>query len=214
MVRKKVTNYIFFIFPGNKCQDSSLAAFKSRNHLHYVTDYVWDQIIASYTHLIFSVNFDIYTQDRPGFQKLYRGLSDKAWDKALDLVKYTTTRGGKPVFDIALNLTNIDTLGVYETTVDELKSLEKAIELEKTLSEKAYKMHDHFTSHKGAEIKDLDAGIAHYVEEEFIEYQAETIRKLTGYHNDFVTLLGDEKCQKDKNGALACYLFDEYLQKQ
>lgn len=194
------------------CVTSSLAAFKSGSHLNMITDYVWDQIAASYTHLIFSVNFDIYTRDRPGFQKLYRGLSDKAWDRALHLIKYYTVRGGKPVLDIANNLTNIN--GDYPTSVEEVRSLKEAVRLEKDLSAKAYKIHAHFSSHKGSDIKDLDAGIAHYVEEKFIEDQADTIRHLTGYYNDLSTLLGNEKCTKSKNGALACYLFDEYLQKQ
>lgn len=175
---------------------------------------MWDQIVASYTHLLFSVNFDIYTRDRPGFQKLYRGLSDKAWEKAIDLTKYYTTRGGQPNFNLPQNLTNVEPLGEFETSVDELKSFVEASKLEKALSARAYEIHAHFSSHKGKENKDLDAGIAHYFEEEFVEYQADTIRKLVGYHNDFKTILGGENCQKDKNGALACFMFDEYLQKQ
>lgn len=193
------------------CTSSTMAAFASKRHLNLLTDYVWDQITASYTHLLFSVNFDIYTRDRPGFQKLYRGLSDKAWDRALDLVKYYTLRGGIPVLDIA-SLTNVNS--TYPTSVEEVRSLKEAIALEKDLSKKAFKIHSHFSSHKGAEINDLDAGVAHYVEEKFIEDQSETIRKLTGYHNDLSTLLGNEKCTKSKNGALACFMFDEYLQKQ
>lgn len=195
---------------------SSVAAFgtDAPHQTYRLTDYVWDQIIASYTHLLFSVNFDLYTRDRPGFEKLYRGLSDKAWEKAIDLSKYYTTRGGRPNFNLAQNLTNVETLGKYPTNVEELKSLEEAVNLEKKLMERSYAVHAHFSSHKNAEHKDLDAGIAHYMEEEFIEYQAETIRTLVGYHNDLKSILDGEKCVKDKNGALACYLFDDYLRKQ
>lgn len=130
------------------------------------------------------------------------------------MVKYYTIRGGKPVIDNAFNVSNLKSITEHTVSVDELQSLKQALRLERELSKKAFDIHNRFSSHKSGEIKDLDAGIAHYIEEEFVEYQAETIRKLSGYHNDFITLLSEENCEKSKNGALACYMFDDYLQKQ
>lgn len=51
--------------------------------------------------------------------------------------------------------------------------------------------------------------IAHYLEEEFIEDQATTIRKLSGFTNDLRKLL-DESV----DSSLSLFMFDEYLQKQ
>lgn len=196
-----------------------------------LTDYAWNEIVGSYSHLLLSVNFDSYTKDRPGFEKLYRGLSDHAWNKAIDLIKYVTKRGGK-LHDIwDYNTQNItlhyldpnvgDNKGYVskpveiETSVEELLSLEQAVKIEKSLSQSSYAIHNMVQSHHKLAKKHLDAGIAHYIEEEFIEDQADTIRKLVGYHNDFRTILGGEDhCTANKNTQLACFLFDEYLQKQ
>lgn len=54
--------------------------------------------------------------------------------------------------------------------------------------------------------------IAHFIEEEFIEDQASTIRKLSGYTNDLKKLLKEYKDTNDV--SLSLYLFDEYLAKQ
>jgi ferritin len=35
---------------------------------------------------------------REGFEKLFRKLSDSAWDDAIDLIKYITKRGGTMEF--------------------------------------------------------------------------------------------------------------------
>lgn len=51
--------------------------------------------------------------------------------------------------------------------------------------------------------------ISHYIEEEFIESQAGTIRKLAGHVNDLKHLM-----HGSNDASLALYMFDEYLQKQ
>lgn len=50
--------------------------------------------------------------------------------------------------------------------------------------------------------------VAHYIEEEFLEYQTKKIRELSGWTNDVKTLLSGKK-----DPALSLFLFDEYLQK-
>lgn len=159
-----------------------------------------------------SINFDTYTKDRPGFEKLYRGLSDSAWNKAIDVIKYAAKRGGKPdVTKIQTKMSNnTEDIGA---SVSELKSLKEAVKIEKLLSTHAFKIHNDVQSHHHKEKNHLDAGMAHYVEEELIEDQAETIRKLVGLHNDFQTIMnGEAECTNNKNTQLACFLFDEYLQ--
>lgn len=49
--------------------------------------------------------------------------------------------------------------------------------------------------------------IAHYLEENFIEDQAATVRKLSGYTNDLRSLIDDTR----GDTSLSLHLFDEYL---
>lgn len=198
-----------------KCTSSRVAGFEkdSDGLSQKLIDYAWDQIVASYDHLLLSVNFDTYTKDRPGFEELYRSLSDSAWEKAIDVIKYVAHRGGTPdVSNIKTKLSGLKGAETIEASVSELKSLEEAVKIEKLLSNHAYKMHNEVQSHHNKEKVDLDAGMAHFVEEELIEGQAGTIRKLVGLHNDLKTILnGQAECLSNKNTQLACFLFDEYL---
>lgn len=217
------------------CESSKIAGMEKDGTVlsNKLTDYAWNQIVGSYEHLLLSITFDTYTKDRPGFEKLYRGLSDTAWNKAIDLIKYTTKRGGKFPNDwdystknyslkyLEPTATNSDAhvmagpIQKLDKPVSELLSLEQAITVEKALAKTAFALHNEVQSHHKNAVKDLDAGVAHYLEEEFVEYQEDTIRKLVGYHNDFRTILGGEyECTTDKNTQLACFLYDEYLQKQ
>jgi ferritin heavy chain len=216
-----------------KCETSKIAGIEADPDVaEKLTDYAWNQIVASYDHLLLSVTFDSFTKDRPGFEKLYRDLSDAAWKKSIELIKYVTKRGGKinKYWDLSKKssiLSYIDPLQTntafkgeakfFETTIPvlELRSLGEAIEIEKALSKTAYAIHNEVQSHHKTQKKDLDAGVAHYLEEEFIEGQADTIRKLVGYYNDFKTITGGkDDCSANKNVQLACYMFDEYLRKQ
>ncbi|XP_063699803.1 ferritin light chain [Culicoides brevitarsis] len=195
-----------------QCMSSRVAGFEKDNDLgQKLVNYAWDQIAASYDHLLLSVNFDTYTKDRPGFEKLYRGLSDAAWNKALEVIKYVALRGGKP--DVSVIQENVSGKTV-QASVSELASLKEAVKIEKLLSQHAHNIHNEVQSHHKLEKNQLDAGMAHFVEEELIEQQTENIRKLVGLHNDFQTLLnGEPECISNKNTQLACFLFDEYLQK-
>lgn len=42
--------------------------------------------------------FGNYEQNREGFSKLYRKLSDDTWGKSIELIKYITKRGGSMDF--------------------------------------------------------------------------------------------------------------------
>lgn len=197
------------------CSSSSIGGFERSNKelSDKLVAYAWDQIVASYDHLLLSVNFDTYTKDRPGFEKLYRGLSDSAWEKAIEVIKYVAQRGGKPDVN-TIHTKYAASPKSIEASVVEVQSLEEALKIEKLLSTHAFKIHDEVQSHHKTEKKELDAGLAHFVEEELIEGQAGTIRKLVGLHNDLKTILkGEDDCTNDKNTQLACFLFDEYLKK-
>lgn len=52
-------------------------------------------IETSFEFLLMSTHFGNYEANREGFKGLYRKLSDKSWEEAIDLIKYIAQRGGK-----------------------------------------------------------------------------------------------------------------------
>lgn len=52
-------------------------------------------IETSFEFLLMSTHFGNYEAHREGFKGLYRKLSDKSWEDAIDLMKYIAQRGGK-----------------------------------------------------------------------------------------------------------------------
>lgn len=49
--------------------------------------------------LLQSSYFGNHEANRGGFEKLYRELSDEAWEKSIDLIKFITKRGGHMEFN-------------------------------------------------------------------------------------------------------------------
>jgi len=91
--------------------------------------------------------------------------------------------------------------------LNEINALALTLDYEKTLSLEAHHIHERYSHAKHP--TEYDPEVAHFIEEEFIEDQASTIRKLSGYTNDL------KKLFKDTNDiSLSLYLFDEYLAKQ
>lgn len=45
-----------------------------------------------------STHFGNYKDQRLGFEKFFRSLSDRTWNDAIDLIKYLTKRGRKMNF--------------------------------------------------------------------------------------------------------------------
>lgn len=86
--------------------------------------------------------------------------------------------------------------------LNEFSSLAKALDTEKSIAEEAFRIHL-----QAQQINKLDPSIAHYLEEKFIEPQADTIRTIAGYSNDLTKLMNE------KDNSLSVFLFDEYLQK-
>lgn len=55
-------------------------------------------INASFEFLLMSTHFGNYDANRDGFKGLYRKLSDKAWNDAIDIIKFIAKRGGRMNF--------------------------------------------------------------------------------------------------------------------
>jgi len=168
--------------------------------------YVNSQLTTSYDYLLLSTHFNSYQKNRPGFEKLFNGLSDKAWDRAVDLIKHITKRGGVANFNQRNEIPSTVGQQQRKLEVDELHALALALDSEKKLSLDAHHLHrrvSHIDHHEH-----YDPEITQYLEEKFLEDQADTIRKLSGYTNDLSKLV------KVSDPSLSLYLFDEYLAKQ
>ncbi|XP_015607787.1 uncharacterized protein LOC107273783 [Cephus cinctus] len=158
-------------------------------------------IETSFEYLLMSTHFGNYEVNREGFKGLYRKLSDKAWDDAIDVIKFIAKRGGRMNFNqLPRFKKNGKESRILELT--ELNSLAKALDTQKQLADEALRLHGQATQHSKQ-----DASVAHYLEEHFVEKQADTVRDLAGHTNDLKSLLGD------RDASVSVFLFDEYIKK-
>lgn len=181
----------------------------------------------SFEFLLMSTHFGNYEANREGFKGLYRKLSDKSWEEAIDLIKYIAQRGGKMdlnqlprskksvsivfyLFQLIFSLwkkgdsyqcyhcSQIKDSKVLELT--ELNSLAKALDSQKQLADEALRIHAQAQHHTKQ-----DAAVAHYIEEHFVESLSERVRQLAGYSNDLKNML------EERDASVSVFLFDEYL---
>ncbi|XP_065078202.1 ferritin light chain-like [Ochlerotatus camptorhynchus] len=175
---------------------------------HIQTDlnkYTKQMLDKSFDFLLLSSVFDVYSMDRPGFEKLYRKASDKAWEDTIDLIKYQSRRGASVQVGGGEGPNTIhDVASLVQS--NETSSLELALEYEKILATEAHRIHKKI-SHADS-TKHYDPDVAHYLDEKLIEYQSGQIRKLSGY----ITNLNDI-IREANTKALGVQLFDEYLDK-
>jgi ferritin heavy chain len=176
-------------------------------HVKEIQRYANHQIEKSFEYLLLAANFGTYIKNRPGFEKQFRSLSDKSWGNGIELIKHITKRGGAHDFNA---VPNNRTEKKQILDLNELNALALTLDYEKTLALEAHRIHEKYSHARNQ--AEYDPEIAHFIEEEFIENQAGTIRKLSGYTNDLKKLLKEYKDTNDV--SLALYLFDEYLVKQ
>jgi len=155
-------------------------------------------ITHSFQYLLLSTHFGNFEKNRAGFQKLFRKLSDTAWNDGIDLIKYMTKRGVTMDFlarseDKSTNVKD-DTYELYE-----LESLSKSLDIQKSLAEEAHRIH--------TAARD-DAEVMSHMENTFTHKFRDSIRELSGHTNDLKELINN-----NKQSSLNVYLFDEYLQK-
>jgi hypothetical protein len=175
-------------------------------NVQFLQAYANDHLQKSFDYLLLSANFGTHVKNRPGFEKQFRALSDTAWNHAISLIKHITKRGGAHDFGSKPS-SAFDSQKRRTLELDELNALALALDTEKTLAAEAHSLHERYShaNHKAH----YDPEVAHYLEEKFIESQADTVRKLSGYTNDLKHLI-----QNVPDTSLSVYLFDEYLQKQ
>ncbi|XP_050302167.1 soma ferritin [Anthonomus grandis grandis] len=187
--------------PGNlisKC-DSKYGAID--NLQHDLQRFTNNLLFRSFDFLLLSTHYGNYIKNRPGFEKLFRGLSDDLWQDGIDTIKYITKRGGQ------MNFNNIpaeiqQSQGPLE--LYELHALGKALDVEKQLAKEAFEIHK---TASGKTHEHHDPEVAHHLEEKFMEKHRDTIRTLAGHTRDLSSMLDGP------DASLSLYLFDEYLQK-
>lgn len=191
--------------------DQFTAKFSSINHVKDdLQIFTNKQLNKSFDFLLLAFTFDKYDLDRPGFEKLYRKISDKAWEDTIALVKYQSKRGLSVELDGVENEVSEQSNGkkVDKTSLldsNELSSLKYALGYEKDLANESHQIHKKI-SHAHDKGAAYDPDVAHYLDEEIIEYQSGTIRKLTGYIHNLHSII-EETNTKD----LGIHMFDEYL---
>ncbi|KAL6266022.1 hypothetical protein P5V15_002874 [Pogonomyrmex californicus] len=103
-------------------------------------------IETSFEFLLLSTHFGNYEANREGFKKLYRKLSDKSWEEAIELIKYITERGGKmDMNQLPRSKKLVKDSRILELT--ELSSLAKALDSEKQLADEALRIHSQAQHH-------------------------------------------------------------------
>lgn len=155
----------------------------------------------SFDYLLLATHYGNYIKNRPGFEKLFRGLSDSLWEDGIKTIKYITARGGQ------MNFANVPAELESETgslELYELHSLGKALDIQKNLARTAFSIHQAASAHKQ---EHYDPEIAHHMEEKFMEKHRDIIRELAGHTKDLSSILDGP------DASLGLYLFDEYLQK-
>lgn len=152
-----------------------------------------------------STHFANYEKNRPGFEKLFRDLSDNKWHEAIELIQYISKRGGEMNF----NELNEDVRNEEEKErsfeLYELAAVAKALDIEKKLALEAHGIHGEATRRNR---NYHDPEISSHIENEFVHKQRDLIRKFAGYSTDLSSLLNGP------DSSLSLYMFDEYLQKQ
>ncbi|XP_018328275.1 soma ferritin [Agrilus planipennis] len=159
-------------------------------------------ISRSFEYLLMSTHYANYQKNRPGFEKLFRDLSDEKWAESIEIIKHIAKRGGRMNFRRWKTDERKQKQENYE--LYELESVAKALDMEKALALEAHTIHDAVSRRLE---KAHDPEISSYIEEEFVHKLASNVRKLSGYASDIYSFL------KTKDSSLALYLFDNYLQK-
>lgn len=188
------------------------AQFSAINHVKDdLTTFTNQQLEKSFDFLLLSFTFDKYDLDRPGFEKMYRKIADKAWDDTADLIKYQSKRGLTATLNGEFSLVGVLNEGkVGKGSLldsDELSSLKFALDYETKMATESHRIHKKI-SHAHDKGLAYDPDVAHYLDENIIEYQSGTIRKLTGYIHNLDSILAESNT-KD----MGLHMFDEYLAK-
>lgn len=105
-----------------------------------------------------AANFGNYVKNRPGFQKEFRALSDKAWNDGINLIKKIAQRGGTHDFSQYKIKQDQKTLDL-----NEVESMAYALDLEKRFATEAHNIHHTYSfNHNNIGANGLEGKTHHY----------------------------------------------------
>ena len=171
-----------------------MASSRVRQNFHEesekaINDQINLELTASYVYQSMAFYYDRDDVALPGFHKFHKHNSEEEREHAEKLMKYLNKRGGRVVLQ-----------DVKRPDRDEwgngLQSLEAALDLEKKVNQSLLNLHTLAQQHNDAHLTD-------YLEEEFLDEQVESIKKLS----DMIT-----KLKRAGPEGLGEYLFDKDLQ--
>lgn len=102
-------------------------------------------MIKSFDYLLLSANFGTYVKNRPGFEKQFHGLSDTAWNRAIDLIKHITKRGGQHDFYTRRSVSVSTPTQRRILELSEINALALALDTEKSLATEAHGLHERYS---------------------------------------------------------------------
>uniref|UniRef100_T1DEY0 Putative ferritin light-chain-like n=1 Tax=Psorophora albipes TaxID=869069 RepID=T1DEY0_9DIPT len=166
----------------------------------------------SWDFLLLSAVFNQYNLNRPGFEKLHRKVSDRAWDDCIETVKYLSQRGVSHSFNgvqngvvSRLNAGKSGRNSLLDS--DELSSLKLGLGYEKILADEVHTIHKKI-SHAHDKGNAYDPDVAHFLDEKYDEAQREQVREYAG-HIHVLTRILEEPGTKQ----LGLHMFDDILAK-
>lgn len=112
--------------------------------IQHLQAYANEQLIKSFDYLLLSANFGTYVKNRPGFEKQFRALSDSAWNRAIDLMKHMTKRGGQHDFYMR-HAAPASPVPKRILELNEINALALALDTEKTLATEAHGLHERYS---------------------------------------------------------------------
>lgn len=135
--------FFFHVFPLDEIPNCNANYSGFSENVQYLQSYTNHQIAKSFDYLLLSTNFGNYVKNRPGFEKVFRSLSDRAWNNAISLIKEITKRGGAHDFSTRISSAQIQQNKMLE--LSELNALALALDTEKELAKEAHDIHQRYS---------------------------------------------------------------------
>ncbi|XP_055534298.1 uncharacterized protein LOC129723858 [Wyeomyia smithii] len=175
-----------------------------------LTDITTQLVDQSFDFLFLSAAFKQYDRNRPGFEKLYRKIADRAWSDAIAVMQYQGKRGYLSSFNPNYQGSNSNLRALSDPeSASEHSSLQLAMEYEKQVANMAHAIHKKASvAHQRPAQYDPD--VAHFLDRQLVSQRSDTVRKLTGYIH---MLDGILNADHDVDTAdLGLRMFDDYLE--
>lgn len=141
---EKISFVDLFLFSSDNIVNCNANFSGFSSGVQHLQAYANEQLLKSYDYLLLSANFGTYVKNRPGFEKQFRGLSNAAWERSIDLIKHITKRGGEHDFYTRRAVT-VSTPPKRVLELNEVNALAYALDTEKSLATEAHGLHERYS---------------------------------------------------------------------